>query len=600
MFLANLHGEKDRRAISLANLAQPVSTPALAQRPSNASKPTREPQSRRRRRPYLFETLRASLLTRIVADTLDWDALMHYDFDATLLSLDTVYNGLNHDRETYYLLWIAVRKVLAEEPGASLTGNNVGGCIRYQKTRHLSELLDGVLEQFLGELGNALLEFVPGMHCTILDPRKYCDDPCVLVAKARSLITRFEMLGRDRRTIMVAIPATEAGIAAAASLQCEDRINVNLTSVSGVMHAAACAQAGATAVTIPIAEIRDWHHDRGCGVNYPEENTREDSDDAIRDAQTIAAYFWQHGIFYPQLLACNIGHVDDACSLAALDALSFDADQARAAEWYAAYPNVPHTIPDSAVRRAASFFTPPPLESDDVRARTSGAQRMLRLMDAEALSAYSAVVYAVLGSGRAAMSAIADIAKREIDWQLALLRPMYTVLRAAPLGAAAAGNKVVQPWTRNFAADRKRKRRAPEAQDVPETPSPHKRSRLTSGAYLCTVSDRSATPPPADSRNEEVDARGGDESEDDAPGHRGGRLWERLALGRRDDLLPSERREEGITAAVRHAREEVPEFGAACVPVRLCGDERRKRVENPAPRLGLGAVRTTGSNADLD
>jgi hypothetical protein len=46
---------------------------------------------------------------------------MHYDFDATLLSLDRVYNGLNHDRETYYLLWIAVRKVLAEEPGASLT-----------------------------------------------------------------------------------------------------------------------------------------------------------------------------------------------------------------------------------------------------------------------------------------------------------------------------------------------------------------------------------------------------------------------------------------------------------------------------------------------
>ena len=70
--IANLHGEKDRRAITLANLAQPVSTLALLQRPSNASKPTREPQSRRRR-PFLFETLRASLLTRIVADTLDWD-----------------------------------------------------------------------------------------------------------------------------------------------------------------------------------------------------------------------------------------------------------------------------------------------------------------------------------------------------------------------------------------------------------------------------------------------------------------------------------------------------------------------------------------------
>jgi len=242
------------------------------------------------------------------------------------------------------------------------------------------------------------------------------------------------------------------------------------------------------------------------------------------------------------------------------------------------------------------FFTPPPLDStDDVRGRMSGAQRMLRRMDAGALSAYSAVVYAALGSGRAAMSAIADIAKREIDWQLALLRPMYTVVqRPAPLSAAAAENKFVhKPWTRNIfspdtVTDRKRKRRAPEAQGVPETPpSPHKRSRLASGAYHCVVSDRSATPPPADSRNEEVE-----EEDSDTPAHnyRGGRLWERLALGRRDIPLPSERSEEQCTAtaAVRRAREEVPEFGAACVPVRLGGDERRSRVENPAPRLGLG------------
>jgi len=57
----------------------------------------------------------------------------------------------------------------------------------------------------LAELGNALLEFVDGTHCTILDPREHSDDPCVLLAKARSLVARFEKLGRDRRTIMVAV-----------------------------------------------------------------------------------------------------------------------------------------------------------------------------------------------------------------------------------------------------------------------------------------------------------------------------------------------------------------------------------------------------------
>ena len=47
--------------------------------------------------------------------------LMHHDFDATVLSLDTVYKSLKHDRETYYLLWVAVRKVLAEASAVDLT-----------------------------------------------------------------------------------------------------------------------------------------------------------------------------------------------------------------------------------------------------------------------------------------------------------------------------------------------------------------------------------------------------------------------------------------------------------------------------------------------
>ena len=44
-------------------------------------------------------------------------ALTHFKFDATMLSLDDVCNGLRHDRETYYFLWVAVRKVLEEAPG---------------------------------------------------------------------------------------------------------------------------------------------------------------------------------------------------------------------------------------------------------------------------------------------------------------------------------------------------------------------------------------------------------------------------------------------------------------------------------------------------
>lgn len=264
--------------------------------------------------------------------------------------------------------------------------------------------------------------------------------------------------------------------------------------------------------------------------------------------------------------------MDDACSLAALGALSFDADQARAAEWYDT--NVPRTIPDSAVRRAASFFTPPPLDED---APASRAQRTLKRMDAEALSAFSAVVYTALGSARAAMSMIADIARREIDWQLALLRPMYNTVPPgpppAPQSAAkvdADADKVVQPWARNF-LKRKRKCRAPEALllGVPDAPpSPRKRSKLASGAYYCTVPERSETPPPAGSRYEDADDDEGEgewgDEEDyhvvPSHHHHGGRLWRRLAIGPPEN----ERKEEESITAVGHAREEdseVPEFG---------------------------------------
>jgi len=101
------HGKMNVTA--LANAPRPESESPL-QPP-----PRPKDQATRRRRPYFFKMLQHQISTRILADTLDWDALMHFDFDATVLSLDNVYNGLNHDVETYYHLWVAVHKVLAEE-----------------------------------------------------------------------------------------------------------------------------------------------------------------------------------------------------------------------------------------------------------------------------------------------------------------------------------------------------------------------------------------------------------------------------------------------------------------------------------------------------
>ena len=47
-------------------------------------------------------------------------ALAHYNLDASVLSLDNVYKGIQNDMETYYFLWVAVHKVLAEAPNVML------------------------------------------------------------------------------------------------------------------------------------------------------------------------------------------------------------------------------------------------------------------------------------------------------------------------------------------------------------------------------------------------------------------------------------------------------------------------------------------------
>jgi hypothetical protein len=118
--------------------------------------------------------------------------------------------------------------------------------------------------------------------------------------------------------------------------------------------------------------------------------------------------------------------VDDACPLAALAALCFDADQAKKMEWYNAYPNVPRTPSERAIRRARAF-PPPQLDSGSDTTTTTGAFGLLKNLNAKEFSTFSTIVHRAVGSDQAVMTAIANIAKREIDWQLSLMQPMFLV-----------------------------------------------------------------------------------------------------------------------------------------------------------------------------
>ena len=131
--------------------------------------------------------------------------------------------------------------------------------------------------------------------------------------------------------------------------------------------------------------------------------------------------------------------MDDACSLATMAALSFDAEQANKAEWYASYPKVRRSATPSkqAVQRAEALPKPPPRRPPLSESAGKGA---LKHLDAREFSAFAGVTCGAVGSGRAAMSMIADIARREIEWQLEIMQPSRVHAHHIGLAIAAANS----------------------------------------------------------------------------------------------------------------------------------------------------------------
>ncbi|EDR04314.1 uncharacterized protein LACBIDRAFT_304919 [Laccaria bicolor S238N-H82] len=141
------------------------------------------------------------------------------------------------------------------------------------------------MDQFLFELGIAVSELVTGPHVTFVDPRKH-DDTRAMVDHAKRLYKMFKAQGIRPEYIVFSIPATEAGIMAARELSTKYNLNVNLYLVSSLVHAMACAEAGAAAVSIPIGQLLNWNERRRNAAHVDLE-----FHPGIEAIQTILAYF---------------------------------------------------------------------------------------------------------------------------------------------------------------------------------------------------------------------------------------------------------------------------------------------------------------------
>jgi hypothetical protein len=221
----------------------------------------------------------------------------------------------------------------------------------------------------------------------------------------------------------------------------------------------------------------------------------------------------------------RIPQVDDACPLATMAALSFDAKQAQKAEWYTEYPKVRlSALPkhDAVVRRRAKALPPPP--SLPLHNKDAGmGQGILRHLNAREFSAFAAITCGAIGSDRAAMSMISDVALKELRWQFHVMQPQCIGFpmpidlgeddktaadserrRGSPISASRVRTRALSPELvasspemaahvpaahldirRDHMAGKKRKRSATtelaEAPDSPTPPPPEKRAKRGSG-----------------------------------------------------------------------------------------------------------------------
>ena len=117
--------------------------------------------------------------------------------------------------------------------------------------------LDIALDKLSVAFGLEILKIVPNRVSTEVDARLSFDTTATL-AKARSLIARYEKAGISRERILIKIASTWEGIQAARQLR-QDKINCNLTLLFSFAQAVACAEAEVKLISPFVGRILDWH-----------------------------------------------------------------------------------------------------------------------------------------------------------------------------------------------------------------------------------------------------------------------------------------------------------------------------------------------------
>jgi transaldolase len=178
---------------------------------------------------------------------------------------------------------------------------------------HRGESVDELCDRLLVRFGREILAIVPGRVSTEVDARLSFDTEGT-IAKARSLIARYEAAGVPRERVLIKIAATWEGIRAAERLENEG-IRCNLTLLFSFPQAVACADAGVTLISPFVGRIYDWYRKRD-GMDFVPE-----ADPGVLSVRRIYTYFKKFG-YQTEVMGASFRSTGQVLALAGCDLLT--------------------------------------------------------------------------------------------------------------------------------------------------------------------------------------------------------------------------------------------------------------------------------------
>src|SRR6266496_1441524 len=183
-----------------------------------------------------------------------------------------------------------------------------------RESPHADQTLGIALDKLAVAFGLEILQIVPGRVSTEVDARLSFDVEGS-IAKARSLIGRYEKAGVSRERILIKVASTWEGICAARELTLEG-IHCNLTLLFSFAQAAACAEAGVQLVSPFGGRILDWFKKSTGRDSYPPAE-----DPGVLSVTRIYNYYKKYG-YKTEIMGASFRNVGEILELAGCDLLT--------------------------------------------------------------------------------------------------------------------------------------------------------------------------------------------------------------------------------------------------------------------------------------